>query len=157
MSKESFLSKLKTLENYTYLLPILQEEITYRKLDVIEAAVSNQLPNFISAKVLDVMKKGLVGNEDMEEEVTPELSQEDVKELLVKATDAWRKCVIEPQLTNEEIVQIPSEDRLSWFMNAIAQSHSSATVAGGEVTAADVASFPVGTTTKRNTKRSSNS
>lgn len=157
MSKESFLSKLKNLENYTFLLPILQEEITYRKLDVIEAAVSNQLPNFISAKVLDVMKKGLVGDEQAEEITNPELNKEDVKELLIKATDAWKKCVIEPKLTDEEIIQIPSEDRLAWFMNAIAQSHSSNTVGGGEVTAADVASFPVRTTAKRNTKRSSNS
>ncbi len=43
---ESFLAKLEKNNNHTFLLPTLQEEITYKKMDVIESSVNNSLPNF---------------------------------------------------------------------------------------------------------------
>lgn len=156
MSKtESFLSKLKTLSTYKFTLPFLQEEITYRKLDVIEGSIDGSMPNFIASKVLEVMKKGLVGK-DLEVDAS-DASNEDVKELLQKATAVWEKAVIDPKLKIDEIVQIPSEDRIAWFLEAVSQSYSSQTTSGSEVSVADVSSFPEERTSRRNAKRSSNS
>lgn len=155
MSVDTFLSKLKNLSTYKFTLPYLQEEVTYRKLDVIEGSIDGSMPNFIASRVLEVMKKGLSG--EQEQEVSFEASNDDIKELLQKATSVWEKAVVEPKLKIDQIVQIPSEDRIAWFMEAVAQSYSSNTTSGTEVSVADVSSFPEESTTGRNTKRGSNS
>lgn len=156
MSVESFLAKLKKLEEYTFLLPSLQEEIKYKKLDVIEASINGTMPNFIASKVLEVMKSGLKGDQ-VSSDVPTDVNNDDVKDILIKATEMWERCVIEPKLSMEQIVQIPSEDRIAWFMDAVTNSYSSRTTSGGEVGATDVANFPDGRTRKRNSKRSADS
>ena len=156
MSIESFLAKLKKLDEYTFLLPTLQEEIKYKKLDVIESSINGSMPGFIAAKVLEVMKNGLQG-EISDTTVSQNVTDTDVKEILVKATEMWEKCVVDPKLSMEQIVQIPSEDRIAWFMDAVTNSYTSKTTSGGEVTATNVANFPEVRTNKRNNKRSINS
>lgn len=156
MSVQSFLAKLQKLDEYTFLLPTLQEEIKYKKLDVIEASINGSMPNFIASKVLEVMKNGLNGN-DTSTSTPSDVSNDDVKDILIKATEMWDRCVLDPKLTMEQIVQIPSEDRIAWFMDAVTNSYSSKTESGGEVAATDVANFPDSGTSKRNSKRSSNS
>lgn len=156
MSIESFLAKLKKLDEYTFLLPTLQEEITYKKLDVIESSINGSMPGFIAGKVLEVMKNGLQG-ESIEVSKSQDVTNDDVKDILVKATEMWDKCVLDPKLSMEQIVQIPSEDRIAWFMDAVTNSYSSKTTSGGEVTATEVANFPEVRTNKRNAKRSSDS
>ena len=156
MSVESFLAKLKKLDEYTFLLPTLQEEIKYKKLDVIESSINGSMPGFIAAQVLEVMKNGLQGTESSPTTPT-NVTNDDIKEILVKATEMWEKCVTDPKLSFEQIVEVPSEDRIAWFMEAVANSYSSNTTSGGEVTATEVANFPEVGTNKRNTKRSTNS
>lgn len=156
MSTESFLDKLKNINTRTYTLPILQEEITYKKMDVIESSINRSLPNFLASRVLETMKKAVAGQETPVSEI-PDLEDDDVRELLVKATEMWKKLVIEPKLTDEQVVEIPAEDRLAWFLNAVAETQQSDVRGGGVVNATEVASFPDEGGSKRNTKRSSNS
>lgn len=155
MSKESFLSKLRENSSYTFLLPSLKEEIRYKKLDVIEASIKGEMPNYIASKVLDVMKNGLDGEQDATLE-HQKSTDDDVKQILIKATETLAKVIIEPQLTMEEILEIGAEDRIAWFMDAISKSYTSATTSGGEVTANDVANFPDTTNGRKHAKRGSN-
>lgn len=154
--KESILAKLDGLEKFEFVLPTLQETIIYRKLDIIEGSVNGNMPNFIASKILDKMKQSLNGKEESED--TPiESTDQDVKDLLVKATETWEKAVIDPKLEMSDIVRIPSEDRIAWFMDAITQSYSSKTTSGSEVSLGEVATFPSERTTRRNSKRAANS
>lgn len=156
MSVSSFLEKLNSLDNYTFVLPFLKEEVKYRKLDIIEGSIDGSMPNFIATEVLKTMKGGLTGEEKPEFDVE-KISDDDVKDLLVKATSIWQKAVIEPKLSIDQIVRIPAEDRIAWFLEAVSQSHTSKTISGGEVSIAEVATFPENTTSRRNSKRSSDS
>lgn len=156
MSKESFLEKLNKISEFTFVLPTLQEEIRYRKLDVIESSVNGQMPNYIATRVLEVMKNGLDGSTEADGEL-PKATTDDVKQILIKATEVLGKVIVEPKLDMEDIVRIPSEDRIAWFLDAIGRSHTSETAHGGEVTANDVANFPEIRGGRRNAKRSLNS
>lgn len=152
MSSESFLAKLERNNTRTFFLPSLKEEITYRKMDVIESSVNNSLPNFLASRVLDAMKKSVGGEEITTEKIS--LKDDDIKDLLIRATEMWKKLVIEPSLSDEQVVQVPSEDRLAWFLNAIAESQQSETERGGVLSADEVATFPGKRGSKRNSKRS---
>lgn len=151
MSTESFLAKLEKNNTRTFILPSLQEEITYKKMDVIESSVNKSLPNFLASKVLNAMKKSVAGDAIEEEKIN--LNDDDIKDLLIRATEMWKKLVSDPQLTDEQIIEIPSEDRLAWFMNAIAESQEAKTQGGGVVNAAEVSDFPGKGRNRRNTKR----
>lgn len=153
---ESFLNALDKIEKRTFILPTINQEITYRKLDILEGSIDGSMPNFISSKVLEVMKKGLAGVEVSEVPVT-EPSNEDVKDLLIKATQVLEKAIIEPKLSMDQIVRIPSDDRIAWFMEAVAEAYNSKTTSGSEVSVSEVASFPEKRSTSRNSKRSSDS
>lgn len=155
MSNETFLAKLEKNNTRKYLLPILQEEITYKKMDVIESSVNKSLPNFLASKVLNAMKKTVAGEKIEEEKI--DLNDDDIKDMLVRATEMWSKLVKEPSLSMEQIVEIPSEDRLAWFMNAIAESQEARTQGGGVVNAAEISDFPDKTRNRGNSKRSTNS
>lgn len=155
MSMESFLAKLEKNSTRTFILPSLQEEVTYKKMDVIEASINNSLPNFLASRVLDAMKKSVGGETIQEEKI--KLEDEDIKQLLQRATEMWEKLVIEPKLNIEQIIEIPSEDRLAWFLNAIAESQKTETKGGGELNAVEVANFPRKRRNRRNTERSPDS
>lgn len=155
MSLESFLSKLEKENTRTFTLPSLQEEITYKKMDVIESSVNRSLPNFLASRVLDAMKKS-VGGKPLDTD-PPELNDDDIKDLLIRATEMWKKLVVDPKLNDDQIVQIPSEDRLAWFMYALSESQQSETKGGGVITAEEAATFPEQRGNKRNSKRSTDS
>lgn len=155
MSRESFLQKLREETTRTFLLPTLQEEITYKKMDVIESSVNGSMPHFLATKVLETMKKSVTGIAPSVEIEEPK--DEDVKELLVKATAKWKELVIDPKLSDEEIVEVPAIDRLSWFLNAIYEAQEAGTEGGGVVNATEVANFPNKRRAKGNTQRSVNS
>lgn len=155
--RESILAKLESLENFEFTLPTLKETITYRKLDIIEGSVNGSMPNFIASKILDKMKQSLNGEQDTETDNKIESTDQDVKDLLIKATETWEKAVIDPKLEMSDIVRIPSEDRIAWFMDAITQSYSSKTTSGSEVSLGEVATFPSKGTSRRNSKRAVNS
>lgn len=152
MSLENFLAKLEKNNTRTFLLPLLQEEITYTKMDVIESSVDNSLPNFIASRVLDTMKKSVGG--DVLEEQKINLEDEDIKDMLIRATEMWKKLVIDPKLNDEQLVKVPSEDRIAWLLNAIVESQQSETKGGGTITAEEAVTFPDKRTSRRNAKRS---
>lgn len=154
MSKETFLAKLEKNNIRTFTLPILQEEITYRKLDVIESSVNHSLPDFLASRVLDGMKKTLGGQQPQEVEI--QLEDKDMVDFLVRATETWEKLVIDPKLSMDEIVQIDAIDRIGWYGHAIAESQQAETKGGGVLTAADVETFSNERANKRNSKRSAN-
>lgn len=155
MSQESFLKKLHD-RSRTFMLPSLQEEITYNKLDVIQASMEGHLPSFFNEKVLSTMKAAASGREATEG-LERELTDEDVKELLIKSTSLWKKQVIEPKLSDAEIVLIPSEDRLAWLMEAIYSSQDLTTKGGGVIKAEEVGKFPSKRKSTGNTERSNDS
>lgn len=155
MSKESFLKKLEQENIRTFTLPKLEEEITYKKMDVIESSVSGSLPNFLATRVLTAMKQSVVGLPITDE--APNVTDNDIKELLIRATEMWDKLVIDPKLSMDEITQVPSQDRLAWFLYAIGESQEAETNGGGVLTAEEVATFPDKGGSKRNAKRSANS
>ncbi len=101
------------------------------------------------------MKKSVGGQQVEDSQI--DLNDKDIEELLVKATAMWQKLVTDPKLSDEQIVAIPSQDRLAWFLNAIAESQQAETKGGGELNAAEVSNFPDERRNKRNTKRSTNS
>ncbi len=152
---ESFLAKLEESNTRKFLLPKLQEEITYRKMDVIESTINNSMPSFLAARVLDAMKKS-VGGEDIEAEPL-KLNDGDIRDLLIRATEMWKKLVIEPSLNDEQVSMVPSEDRLAWFLSAISESQGAGTQGGGVLTAEEAGNFPVQGSKRRVAKRSSDS
>lgn len=125
-------------------------------MDVIESSVNRSLPNFLATRVLNAMKISVEGR-SLQDETPEPVNDEDIKELLVRGTEMWKKLVIDPKLSDEQVVQIPSEDRLAWFLNAIAESQQAETKGGGVINAEEVANFPDEGGGKRNTKRSSDS
>ena len=155
MSLESFLSKLERNNTRTFTLPVLQEQITYKRMDVIEASVNKSLPNFLASKVLETMMTSINGKSVTDEPL--DLKDQDIQDLLVRATEIWKKLVIDPKLPDDKIVEIPSEDRLAWFLNAVAESQQSETAGGGVVDAGEVATFPGKRRNTRNTERSTDS
>lgn len=155
MSVESFLSKLEKNNTRKFTLPTLQEEVTYKRMDVVESSINHSLPNFLASRVLETMKKSINGVEDTP--TVPDISDQDLTDLLVRATEMWRKLVVEPKLPDDKIVEIPATDRLAWFLNAVAESHESDTVGGGKINAAEAANFPNKRGNKRNSERSSDS
>lgn len=151
MSKENFLKKLQTNNKRTFLLPTLQETVTYRRLDVIESSFNESIPNFLSSQVLGAMKNSISGRPA--EDVNLSINDNDMKDLLIKATSMWKKLVSDPELTDEEIIEIPSEDRIAWFVNAVAESQRADTQGGGVTDAVEVATFPKKARNTKHTER----
>ena len=139
MSK--FLEKLKKNKFRTFILPTLQEEITYTRLDTIDASINGSLPNFLTSKVLDVMKKSIKGEKPVEE--IPDIQDSDLKDIIIRATELWKKHVVEPKLTDEEVLDVPAEDRMAWLFDAVFNSQTMKTEGGGELTAEEVGNFPM--------------
>lgn len=155
MSLATFLAKLEKKNVRTFLLPDLQEEITYRKMDIIESSVDNSLPTFLAARVLDTMKKSVSGQTPTNDPVN--LEDKDIQELLVRATEMWKKLVTDPILEMEDIIKISSQDRLAWFLHAVGESQQEETQGGGVVTGEEVTNFPDTSVAKGSAKRTTNS
>ena len=46
----NFLEKLNKIKHRTFLLPTLQEEVKYTRLDTIDASITGSLPSFLRRK-----------------------------------------------------------------------------------------------------------
>ena len=109
--------------------------------EIAKLTAPGSLPSFLTVKVLDVMKRSIRGQEVSED--MPEVQDNDIKDIVIKATELWKKHVTEPKLTDEQVLDVPAEDRMAWLFHAVTESQRLQTEGGGELTAEEVANFPV--------------
>lgn len=150
-----FLSALEEVNIRTFTLPILQKEIKYNKLDVIDSSINESIPSFLANRVLETMKSSFTSGQVQAD--LPKPTNQDMKDLLVRATEKLHELLIEPKLGMEHVVKIPAEDRLAWFVHAMAESQQMEKQGGGVRDAEEVANFPDKAGNKRSTKRATNS
>ncbi len=165
-SPDDFRQKIQTKRYGFFTFPQLEATIQYRMPDLLKLAFNNSLPAFLAEQVIAAYKAYVSGNS--------EAFLRDLKEKSVEADDSLIKDLSERgyELLSDLCVShrimnvpesdfdskplpliswndIPENDAIAFTTHLITAAQTADTKDGGEVSAADIATFPDGERVKK--------
>lgn len=158
-SAEEIQRKIEEKRYSYFTFPVLEITIKYRKPDLLKLSFNKSLPAVMAGQIIDAYKQSANGvdmNAYRDKVLDKKLEADDdlVKDLgqkgynLLKELCVSHKVLDVPQsdFVNEVIawVDIPEEDAIAFLLNLINASQTTETQYGGEISEAEITSFPEG-------------